>query len=125
MPVINAVPLTAKISTISAGGEVSIIFSEEVQIPANISEIDTSMLRLTAIPNQDSVPEDLKFEWKTESMTSRILKLSIEFATPLKVSSVVNNISFKVLVQRHFADRFYIEYLVQDKEWIHLFEKWV
>ena len=87
---VTVVPLAAKISLISSGGEVTIVFSDDIMIFANLTSIDKSMLRLTVIPSSDSLAEDLLFEWTATSMTSRILKLSLEFLTPLKVSSMVS-----------------------------------
>jgi hypothetical protein len=60
--------LTAKIKSVNPQGLVSVVFSSDIIVPANISNIDMSVLGIEILPGKESIPSDLIIQsWNISS----------------------------------------------------------
>jgi hypothetical protein len=53
------IKLTARIKSINPQGVVIVVFSSDIIVPANITNIDVSVLRIEIQPGKESIPSDL------------------------------------------------------------------
>lgn len=64
----------------------AIQFSDNIIIPSNYSNINSSILSLSIIPGPSSDPNYLGFNWTTTSCSERILTINITFENPSVIS---------------------------------------
>ena len=88
--------LTAVIKSISSSGKVVVSFSQNLIIPANISQIDDKVLQVWIKPGTDSLPKDVEIsKWNVTGkvpsyndigFTSKTMEMKLSFVYPLKIS---------------------------------------
>lgn len=88
--------LTAVIKSISSSGKVVVSFSQNLIIPANISQIDDKVLQVWINPGTDSLPKDVEIsKWNVTGkvtsyndigFTSKTMEMKLSFVYPLKIS---------------------------------------
>jgi len=79
--------LTASIKSITTSGKVVVSFSQNLIIPANISQIDDKVLHVWIKPGLDSLSKDLEIsKWNVTLFTPKAMEIKLSFLNPLKIS---------------------------------------
>eukprot|EP00347_Sterkiella_histriomuscorum_P019607 403340988 len=79
--------LAAKLKSFDNTGCLTIQFTNDIFVPANLSTIDDNVLRLRIRPSNQSRIEDLTFKWEVTKFEPRQMTIQIYFTNPQLVSS--------------------------------------
>eukprot|EP00347_Sterkiella_histriomuscorum_P012520 403368261 len=91
--------LAAKLYSFDHKGYLTIEFTTEILVPANISTIDNNVLRLKIKPQSQSQIEDLTFQWEIISLESRQMVLYLNFTNPDLISTKGTDILQLIFMQ--------------------------
>eukprot|EP00347_Sterkiella_histriomuscorum_P012080 403369967 len=80
--------LTAKIRSISLQGKVNVQFSTSIKVPQNYMTFDSKILMLEIYGEDGSKRMDIKFSWKINSLSSRLMDIQLSFDDSSKVSKI-------------------------------------
>eukprot|EP00347_Sterkiella_histriomuscorum_P004791 403359083 len=80
--------LTAKIRSISLQGKVNVQFSTSIKVPQNYMTFDSKILMLEIYGEDGSKRIDIKFSWKINSLSSRLMDIQLSFDDSSKVSKI-------------------------------------
>lgn len=81
---VKVVKVEATLTDVSSTGRVTISFNQDMDIEANLTKIDNTVLVLKVISNANT---EVKYKWETSAVSARTLTLQIYFEEPLLVSA--------------------------------------
>ena len=123
-------PPTASISQINSYGMLKISFSNKIMIPKELlsmddngrikikfdqedkrrlqTEIEFEVLSVQVHPGEDSLPENLKFNWKPIQINEDGIEIQLNFDSPLRVSTSgdKDEVEVKILKHNFFIDKY-------------------